>query len=244
MDEFSGDDGISVSVMGDPLDWRFDEVLTAQIQRMNRAQRHQAAFLALRRLQAPLLEIEMPGDWGIEPAVIESLVHTGAERLNGELDDAFQQSIAQLMRAPLFESEIDPELAESFQLEAIGGWILLGQALGELSEVQTDRIIILAREQADYLDQCIEGTLMVIEGEDLRGRYLESVDDRFRSYGLGYFATRNLEVESQCHEVILAASDGPEVFANQAGRELLNACDTYSAEVLSALRSFPREQLS
>ncbi|ELS54897.1 hypothetical protein STVIR_4078 [Streptomyces viridochromogenes Tue57] len=33
------------------MDWRFDEALTAQIRRMDRAQRHKAAFLALRRLQ-------------------------------------------------------------------------------------------------------------------------------------------------------------------------------------------------
>lgn len=228
--------------MGDPVDWRFDEVLTSQIQRMNTAQRHQAAFFALRRFQAPLLEIEMPEEWGIERTVIESLVRVGAQRLDGESDDAFQRSLAQLMGAPLFESEIDPELAESFQLEAIGGWILLGQALGEMSEVDTDRIIVLAREQADYLDQCIENTLLVIEGEQRRGRYLESVGDRFRAYGLGYFATRNLEVESRCHEAVLAASDGSEAFAAQEeGRELLSVCDTYSAEVLSALRSFPRQ---
>ncbi|ELS54896.1 hypothetical protein STVIR_4077 [Streptomyces viridochromogenes Tue57] len=35
---------------------------------------------------------------------------------------------------------VDPELGESFQLEAIGGWLLLEEALPEMSEVQTDRI--------------------------------------------------------------------------------------------------------
>lgn len=221
------------------MDWRIDETLTAQIQRMDRAQRHQAVFLALRRLQAPLLDMEMPRDWGIDPAVVDSLLRYGAARLDGEPDDAFQRAIARLGRAPLFVSEVDPELAESFQLEAIGGWILLGEALGEMSEVQTDRIIILAREQADYLDQCIDSTLMVVAEEGLRERYLANAASRLRAYNLGYFATRNLEVEGRCHEAILADSAGGDLPTSEAGRELLNSCDNYSSEMVSALRAFP-----
>ncbi|MGC9536763.1 hypothetical protein [Streptomyces sp. UG1] len=223
------------------MDWRYDEALTTQIRRMDRAQRHQAAFLALRRLQAPLVDIEMPGEWGVDPAAVDSLLRCGAARLDGEPDDALQQAIAELSRAPLFESEIDPELAESFQLETIGGWILLAEALGEMSEVQTDRIIILAREQADYLDRCIDDTLMVVEGEEFRERYLANTEDRLRAYGLGYFATRNLEVEGRCHEVILDASAGGDPLSSGVGRELLNSCDRYGREMVSALRAFPSE---
>ncbi|MFI8087972.1 hypothetical protein ACIF9R_06590 [Streptomyces sp. NPDC086080] len=215
--------------------------MAAQIQRMDRAQRHQAVFLALRRLQAPLLDIEMPGDWGVDPAAVDSLLRCGAGRLDGEPDDVFQQAIAELSRAPLFESEIDPDLTGSFQLEAIGGWILLGEALGEISEVQTDRIIILAREQADYLDECIDGTLMAVEGEERRETYLGSVGDRLRVYGLGYFATRNLEVEERCHEAILAASASGDLLTSGAWPDLLNSCDDYSSEMVSVLHSFPRQ---
>ncbi len=134
---------------------------------------------------------------------------------------------------------MDPELAESFQLEAIGGRILLGEALGEMSEVQTDRIIILAREQADYLDQCIDGTLTVVAEEGLRERCLANAASRLRAYDLGYFATRNLEVEGRCHEAVLAASVGGDLPTSEAGRELLNSCDDYSREMVSALRAFP-----
>ncbi|WP_406317232.1 hypothetical protein [Streptomyces sp. NBC_00118] len=221
------------------MDWRYDKALTAQIQRMDRAQRHQAAFLALRKLQAPLLDIEMPRDWGVDPAAVDSLLRCGAAQLDGEPDDAFQQAITGLSRAPLFESEVDPELAESFQLEAIGGWILVGEALGEMSEVQTDRIVILAREQAVYLDQCIDSTLTVVADEGLRERYLANAASRLRAYSLGYFATRNLEVEGRCHEAILAASAGGGLLTSEAGRELLNSCDNYSSEMVSALRAFP-----
>jgi hypothetical protein len=47
-------------------DWRFDGQLSDQINSMSRGQRHMAAYLALRRLQEPLLEIEMPADWGVD----------------------------------------------------------------------------------------------------------------------------------------------------------------------------------
>ncbi|WP_425245489.1 hypothetical protein [Streptomyces sp. NEAU-NA10] len=51
--------------MRDPArDWRFDDTLTAWIRRMDRARRHQAVFFALRRLQAPLSDLEMPQEWG------------------------------------------------------------------------------------------------------------------------------------------------------------------------------------
>lgn len=74
-------------------------------------------------------------------------------------------------------------------------------------------------------------------GEDLRERYLAGIGERLRAYGVGYFASRNLEVEGKCHEAILAASDG-KLFTSAAGRELLVDCDDYSNEMLSALRSF------
>ncbi|MCX4743781.1 hypothetical protein [Streptomyces antibioticus] len=223
------------------MDWLYDEALTAQIRRMSRARRYQATFLALRRLHAPLVDMEIPEEWGVGRVVVNSLLNCGAARVDGEANDALQQVISELSRAPLFASEIDPNLAESFQLEAIGGWILLTEALGEMSEVQTDRIIILAREQAHYLDQCIEETVVAVEGEELRESYLENVEDRLRAYGLGYFATRNLEVEGRCHDVITGASTGENVLNSAAGRALLDSCDRYSREIVSALRVFACE---
>jgi hypothetical protein len=40
MVELPVDHGIPMSAMGSPVDWRFDEILTAQIRRMDRARRH------------------------------------------------------------------------------------------------------------------------------------------------------------------------------------------------------------
>lgn len=224
--------------MGSPVDWRFDDALTAQIRRMDRAQRHQAAFFALRRLQAPLSGMGMPPEWGVDPAAVDALLRQGAARLDGEHDDAFQQAVERLSQAPLFESEIDPGLAESFQLEAISQWLLLGEALGEMSEDQTDGIIVRVRELANYLDEYVDGTLTVVEGEDRRERYLAGVADPLRAYGLGYFATRNLEVEGRCHEAILSTDVLP---GSETGRELTALCDAYSRELVSALQAFPRD---
>ncbi|MFD9393171.1 hypothetical protein ACFWBB_21385 [Streptomyces sp. NPDC060000] len=222
------------------MDWRFDETLTAQIRRMDRAQRHQAVFFALRRLQAPLSDIAMPQEWGVDSAVVELLLRQGAVRLNGEPDDALQLALDRLSRAPLFESEIAPELAGLFQLEAISGWMLLSEALGEMSEDQTDTIVVRTRELAAHLDECVSGTLTVVPGEEDRECYLVDVAEPLRAYGLGYFATRNLVVENRCHEAILAATDGSHLPASVTGRELLALCDGYSRELTAAITAFPR----
>lgn len=227
--------------MTNQSNWRDDERLSAQIRAMGRHQRHQGAYLALRRLQAPLLGIEMPMGWGVDPTALSSLLHEGATRLDGEVNENLERAIADLCSAPLFESEVDPEFAESFQLEAINGWLMLGDALGEMSEMQTDRIISLAREMAFYLDSYIDGSLTPVDGRELHERYLDSIDDRLRTYGLGYFGTRNIEVESACHEAILAARIDEDLLNSSAGRQLEASCDEYSSQLLSALRAFVAE---
>lgn len=84
--------------------------------------------------------------------------------MDGEINRELQQAITELCAAPLFESEIDPEFAESFQLETINGWLMLSDSLGVMSEVQTGRIISLARGLGDYLDKYVENSLAVVEG--------------------------------------------------------------------------------
>ncbi|MEU0603982.1 hypothetical protein ABZ484_38070 [Streptomyces sp. NPDC006393] len=223
------------------MDWHDDEALSAQIRAMGRRQRHQVAYLALRRLQAPLLGMEMPDDWGIDPAALDSLIRRSEERLDGEADEVFQQAIGRLTSAPLFESEVEPGLAESFQLEAINGWLMLSEALGEMNETQTETLVYLARELADYLDGIMENSSVEVAGEDQRDAYLAGIDDRLRSYGLRYFGTRNLDIEGACHKAVLAASDHDDLLSSPVGRELVGACDEYSGQMLSALRSFPTD---
>ncbi|WP_327064940.1 hypothetical protein [Kitasatospora sp. NBC_01302] len=238
MDQFLGDDGLPVSEMTGQLDWREDGALSAQISAMSRRQRYQAAYLALRRLQAPLLTIEMPLEWGVETSLLGSLFRAGAAQLDGEVNENIDHAVAELVSAPLFESQIEPEFSESFQLEAINGWLMLSESLGEMSEEQTDRLVGLAREMAFYLDSQLEGSLTVVAGEAHRESYLAGVDDRFRAYRLGYFGTRNLEIEGACHESVLVDSLGDDLLGSDAGRRLAAACDEYSGELSSALQAF------
>ncbi|MFJ8200165.1 hypothetical protein [Streptomyces sp. NPDC096152] len=223
------------------MDWREDDTLSAQIRGMSRRQRHQAAYLALRRLQAPLVSIEMPADWGIDPAAVTTLLRKGAARLDGEADEGLAEAIVDISSAPLFESEVEPELTELFQLEAINGWLLLGNALGEMSEEQTHEVVGLAREMATYLDSCMDDSLTVVDGEECRERYLAGADERLRAYGLGYFGTRNLEIERACHEAILAAPGDSHLLESPAGSRLEAACDEYSSQLLPALRAYAAE---
>lgn len=241
MDELPCGVGLSVSRRASHVDWHDDATLSAQIGAMDRQQRHQAVYLALRRLQAPLLGMEMPADWGIDPAALDSLIRRGGERLDGEADEVFLQAIGRLTSAPLFDSEVEPEFAESFQLEAINGWLMLGEALGEMSETQTETLIYLARELADYLDGFMENSSAEIAGEDQRNAYLADVDDQLRSYGLRYFGTMNIAIELECHKAILAASDNDNLLASEVGRRLLVMCDKYSGEMLSVLRSLSED---
>ncbi|WOX10205.1 hypothetical protein [Streptomyces sp. N50] len=174
----------------------------------------------------------------MDPAAVDSLIRTGQAQMDGEINGGLQQAIIELRSAPLFESDIEPEFTESFQLEAINGWLMLGEALGELSEIQTDRVIYLARELADYLDKYMDSSLTVVEGEGDRERYLSSADQHFLSYGLGYFGTRNLEVESACHETILTAPENDDLLSSVMGRQLLDLCDEYSDRLALALTAF------
>ena len=224
--------------MTSQLDWRDDENLSAQIRFMSRRQRNQVAYFSLRRLQAPLLRIAMPEEWGVDPVAVDSLVQIGEAQMDGEINGELQQAITELCAAPLFQSEIDPQFAESFQLEVINGWLMLGEVLGVMSEVQTGRIVCLARELGEYLDKCVENSLAAVEGEGDHARYLASADECFLSYGLGYFGTRNLEVESICHEVILTAPRDAVTASSDTGRHLLGVCDEYSNQLTSALMAF------
>lgn len=181
----------------------------------------------------------MPDEWGVDPVAVDSLIQAGGAQIDGEINRELQQAITELRAAPLFESEIEPDFVESFQLETINGWLMLSEALGVLSEVQTGRIISLARELGDYLDKCMENSLDVVEGEEDRERYLANADERLISHGLGYFGTRNLEVESICHEVVLAAPRNDVTASSEVGRKLLSVCDEYSNQLASALIAFP-----
>ncbi|MFJ1587485.1 hypothetical protein ACIOC1_29730 [Streptomyces sp. NPDC088197] len=200
-----------------------NEGLSAQVAAMGRGQRYQAAYFALRRLRGPLVGMAMPEQWGVDPAALGELLRAGADVADGGSGAEFARAVAALTAAPLFESEIEPEFAESFQLEALNGWLMLADALGEMSEADTERIIDVARAMAVYLD-------------DYRTGSLTEIDQRV--YGPGHFGARNLAVEAECHDAVLAAPAGADLLTSPVGRRLEAACDEYSGQLTAVLRVF------
>jgi hypothetical protein len=216
-------------------DWLDDDELAGQIRSMTRGKRHWAAFLALRRLQSPLTGIEFPDDWGMEPRDLRAMIVDGAGRLDGAENSGLSAAVARLCD-PLAGAELDPDPIELFQLEVIGGWDVLRMSLGEMEEGRTVRIVTLAREMAHYVDGVVAQTGAGAPHRAQGGRsggFSESV----RDFGLGYFASRNLEVEFACHEVIV---NSPEVadyaIGNPLNDRLGALCDDFGDELLAALR--------
>ena len=68
--------------------------------------------------------------------------------------------------------------------------------------------------------------------------YLDAVGERLRSYGPGYFGTRNLGVGASCHERILSASAEGDLPDPAEARRLAAACDVYSSQLVSVLHTF------
>ncbi|WP_141726644.1 hypothetical protein [Actinacidiphila rubida] len=182
--------------------------------------------------------IAMPEEWGVDPAVLARLLGAGAGRLDGGADGELATAIADLRSTPLFASEVEPEVAESFQLDALSAWLTFADVLGAMGEEDTERIVRLARELAVYLDDVMEASLIVVPGDGARARYLAEVGDGPRAYGLGYFGTRNLEVEAACHEAIASAGPEAEALDPAAVRRCMAVCDGFSSELTSALRAF------
>lgn len=216
-------------------DWLDDDDLAGQIRSMSRGQRHWAAYLALRRLQSPLVGIELPDSWGMEPEDLESMLREGSGRLDGRVNPNLSEAVVRLCE-PLSGIELDPDPVELFQLEAIGGWDLLRMSLGEMEEGRTIRIVTLAREMAHYVDG-ISGQVSTGGNSRSYERRLGEIEESVRDYGLGYFGSRNIEVELACHGVILTSPEVADYATDNAVNEQLCAvCEEFSDEFLVALR--------
>jgi hypothetical protein len=214
------------------MDWQRDESLDSWISAADWLRRHQATSLALRRLRAPLLDIEMPAEWGIDQRLVESLF----DILASGPSDSVQNIISDIRMAPLFESEVDPTLAEEVQLEAIGGLLDFGDSHRDLDVKTTGRIITIAREMAHYLDQFFADSLTPDPLEDAHRGYVSQLDASVAAYGLDYYGSRNIKVEFDCRDAIDRWPDGEGMFTTLSGRELLQLCDEFSAELVTGIR--------
>lgn len=219
------------------MNWESDDSRTARIASMHWRQRYQTAVMALCRLRKPLLEVEMPADWGIPPVLVGSMFETLLAEPTEALDHDVRGQAAELLRTPRFGYHEDPEFVEQVQLEALSGLLMLGEGLRELHAERADYIVYRVRAMTTYVDEVIDDSLSLDPDEDTHRDYLSRLGNDVRAYGLGYFGSRNIELEFACHEAIVQSSDA-DFFSSADGRELLRRGDDYSAEVATALRRF------
>jgi hypothetical protein len=219
-----------------PRDWYADAALAGRTAALAPLQRRQAATLALWRLRSPLFAFELDADWGADPSVLESLFRSAASAPGEQSDTAYRQAIFELRGAPLFTSEIDPEMVAEVQLETIDRLLTFGETLNEAGAGEIERIIDCPRVVANGLDQRVEDSLHVHPSQDAHDRYLTTLAGPVQSYGLGYHASRNLSVEFACHNALQTLPPAEGLLDTSAGRDLLALCEALSAELVSTLR--------
>ncbi|WP_406323828.1 hypothetical protein [Streptomyces sp. NBC_01637] len=105
----------------------------------------QAAALALWRWRAPVLAFEMDADWGVDPHVLESLFRLATEPPGEQSNHAYGQAFAELCTAPIFESEVDPDTVQLFQLEIFGGLWAFGELLDKPGLDEVKRLVGLGQ---------------------------------------------------------------------------------------------------
>ncbi|MFE2992383.1 hypothetical protein [Streptomyces sp. NPDC059262] len=194
----------------------------------------QAAALALWRWRAPVLAFEMDADWGVDPHVLESLFRLATEPPGEQSNHAYSQAFAELCTAPIFESEVDPDTVQLFQLENFGGLWAFGELLDKPGLDEAKRVVELSSGLAGYLDSLVEGSFYSHPSEEAHHQYLANLADR--TSGEGYFASRNFVVESACHGALRTFPDSDGLLDSSAGRELLALCEDFGEELVATLR--------
>ncbi|MFI5814976.1 hypothetical protein ACIA7S_28960 [Streptomyces sp. NPDC051643] len=191
----------------------------------------QAAVLALWRWRVPVLAFELDAEWGIDPAVLESLFQLAA---SGEQSDrAYRRAITDLRTAPLFTSEVDPDTIQLFQLETISSLLTFGELLDNPGMDVTDRVIEGSAGLANYLDDLVDGSFYSHPSEETHREYLANLAGRA---GERYFASRNFAAESAGHRALRALPDTAGLLDSSAGRELLALCEDFGEELVTTMQ--------
>ncbi|WP_329529449.1 hypothetical protein [Streptomyces sp. NBC_01462] len=193
----------------------------------------QAAVLALWRWRAPVLAFELDAEWGINPAVLESLFQLAASPPGEQSDHAYQRAIADLCTAPLFTSEVDPDTVQLFQLETISSLLTFGALLDNPGTDVTDRVIEGSAVLATYLDDLVDGSFYSHPSEEAHREYLANLAGRS---GERYFASRNFAAESAGHRALRALPDTAGLLDSSAGRELLVLCEDFGEELVTTMQ--------
>ncbi|MFD8421713.1 hypothetical protein [Streptomyces sp. NPDC059466] len=190
----------------------------------------QAAVLALWRWRAPVLAFELDAEWGIDPAVLESLFQLAASPSGEQSDRAYRRAIADLCRAPLFTSEVDPDTVQLFQLETISSLLTFGELLDNPATDVTDRVIEGSADLADYLDDLVADSFYPHPSEEAHREYLAGLA------GERYFASRNFTAQSAGHRALRSLPDTAGLLDSSAGRELLTLCEDFGEELVTTMQ--------
>ena len=191
----------------------------------------QAAVLALWQWRGPVLAFEFDAEWGVDRSVLESLFRLAASPAGERPDRAYRREAAELCRAPLFTSEVDPDTVQLFQLETISNLLTFGELL-DSPGVQVERVVEASAGLATYLDGLVEGSFYDHPAEDAHRRFLADLADRA---GEGYFASRHLAVKIACHAALRVLPDSAGLLDSSTGRELLALCEDFGEEVVTTM---------
>jgi hypothetical protein len=136
--------------------------------------------------------------------------------------------------APIFESEVDPDTVQLFQLEVFGGLWAFGELPDKPGLDEVKRVVELSSGLASYLDSLVEGSFYPHPSEEAHHQYLANLADR--TNGEGYFASRNFAVESACHGALRTCPETEGLLDSSERRGLLALCDDFGEELVTTLR--------
>ncbi|MGW9031623.1 hypothetical protein ACWGQ5_47975 [Streptomyces sp. NPDC055722] len=200
---------------------------------LNPVHQRLAAVLALWRWRAPLLAFQLDPEWGIDPAVLESLFQLAASPSGEQSDRAYRRALADLCTAPLFTSEVDPDTVQLFQLETISSLLTFGELLDNPGVDVAGRVIEGSAGLANYLDDLVDGSFYSHPSEEAHREYLANLAGRA---GERYFASRNFAVESAGHRALRALPETAGLLDSSAGRELLALFEDFGEELVTTMR--------
>ncbi|MFD0256904.1 hypothetical protein ACFVH7_01300 [Kitasatospora indigofera] len=199
----------------------------------------QAAVLALWRWRAPVLAFEFDAEWGVDRSVLESLFRLAAAPAGEPSDHAYRRAMAELCTAPLFRSEVDPDIVQLFQLETIGNLLTFGELLDERGVDEAERVVEASAGLATYLDALVEGSFHSHPSEEAHRRYLADLAegaDLADQASEGCFASRHLAVVTACHGALAVLPESAGLLDSSTGRESLALCEDFGEEVVMTMR--------
>ncbi|WP_345709369.1 hypothetical protein [Kitasatospora paranensis] len=119
-------------------------------------------------------------------------------------------------------------------METIGGLLAFGELLDKPALDTVERVVDVSSGLANCLDALVDASFYSHPSEEAHNRYLADLGDR--TSGWGYFASRNLVVESACLGALRTFPGSEGLLDSSTGRELLALCEDFGEELAATLR--------